>query len=177
MNSEWNYEEIRERLATVIGSEKPYQWAARVSVPSATFSRFWTGRRLLRRSSFRDLADAAGVSLDWLLTGKGPMQISEQQDRDIERRPQAQTTPPASGAEPELLALVIDAIQRTYKDAGARLSSLDLGRLSGEIHNEILAEGIAPEDWRGAVKMAAGKLRREIAATAADASSRKREAS
>ncbi len=90
---------------------------------------------------------------------------------------QSQVTTFTPAAEPELLALIIDAIQRTYKEAGAGLPSRDLGRLSGEMHNEILAEGIAPEDWRGAVQMAAGKLRREIAATAADASSRKREAS
>lgn len=176
MNSEMNYREIRDRLATLIGTEKPYKWASRIGIPSATFSRFWKDGRLLRRSSFRDMADAAGISLDWLLTGAGPIRIGQPQEQiSAERSPHGASTAPA--AEPELLALVIDAIQRTYKDAGAGLSPRDLGRLSGEMHNEIIGEGIAPGDWRGAVQMAAGRLRKEIAATASDISNRKREAS
>ena len=96
------------------------------------------------------------------------------QSADGQARGQASIAPIAA---PELLALITDAIQRTYKEAGAGLSPLDLGRLSGEKYNDLLADGVEPDEWRGAVKVMAGQLRKEIAATSTDISNRKREAS
>ena len=64
---------FRERLAALIGDEQPFAWAARVGIPRATFSRVWNEGAPPRAVHLKRIAEATGVSLDWLLTGEGPM--------------------------------------------------------------------------------------------------------
>ncbi len=64
---------FRERLAAVIGDEQPFAWAARVGIPRATFSRIWKEGAPPRAVHLKRIAEATGVSLDWLLTGEGSM--------------------------------------------------------------------------------------------------------
>lgn len=86
-------------------------------------------------------------------------------------------TPRAAIAEPELMALISDAIQRAYKDIGARLPALDLGRMIAEKYNEIISLDLTQDEWHGAVKMMASQLKKDIVTTAANTSNRKREVS
>lgn len=154
---------IREALGL---SQK--EIAGRIGVHHRTWEGNERGETLPSASTLMKVA-ALGFSPSWILANEGPMRIGQQA--------QSQMTAPALAAEPELLALIVDAIQRTYKEAGAGLSPLDLGRLSAEKYNDLLADGVEPDEWRGAVKVMAGQLRKEIAATATDAANRKREAS
>lgn len=65
--------DFHARLVTLIGDMQPFAWAARVGISKGAFSRIWhegtiPGPMLLRR-----ITDATGVSIDWLITGQGPM--------------------------------------------------------------------------------------------------------
>ncbi|ADH85634.1 CI repressor [Desulfurivibrio alkaliphilus AHT 2] len=61
---------FKERLGLVIGHEKPYAWAKRVGLSSATFARIWSNGSMPKTDTLLRIAAATGVSLDWLLTGR-----------------------------------------------------------------------------------------------------------
>ena len=66
INSEMS-ESFRQRLAQVIGDEKPFVWAKRAGIPSATFTRIWKEGAIPKSEHLLRIADYAGVSVDWLL--------------------------------------------------------------------------------------------------------------
>ncbi|WP_323034562.1 hypothetical protein [Pararhodobacter sp.] len=183
-----SYREIRARFERLIGDAPPFQWAGQRAISPATFDRFWNKEQMLKRSTLARIAIAAGVTPEWLIDGSGPDPFSpagipaggsglEMRADPVDAPSQRLLPQRIDGLFPDLLAFVVDAIQRTYKDAGASLSALDLGRLSAEKYNEIIAEIPEPEGWPVAVRMMAVQLRKDIASTAANPSARKREAS
>ena len=64
---------LKDRLKILIAHEKPFAWAKRVGIPSPTFSRIWNEGGGLKSSHLNRIAIVTGCSVDWLLTGKGPM--------------------------------------------------------------------------------------------------------
>lgn len=64
---------FKKRLATLVGAEQPFSWAVRVGIPRATFSRIWNEGAPPRAEHLRRIHQVTGVSIDWLLTGEGPM--------------------------------------------------------------------------------------------------------
>lgn len=62
---------FQERLTIVIGHEKPFAWAKRIGLPSATFSRIWNDGIPPKPDTLLLIAGKTGVSIDWLLTGEG----------------------------------------------------------------------------------------------------------
>lgn len=82
MNSEighgaYDDRDFRARLALIIGAEEPYVWAKRVGIPSATFARVWTQGVAPKAPHLKRIREVTGVSIDWLLTGEGPMRTDE----------------------------------------------------------------------------------------------------
>lgn len=69
--------EFMERLKLLIGDEKPFAWASRVGIPSSTFARIWKAGTVPTAKFLRLIRQNTGVSLDWLLTGEGPMWAGE----------------------------------------------------------------------------------------------------
>ncbi len=76
MNSET---EIKLRLAKLIGKEKPFVWARRVGLSAATFNRVWNQGGQLKSAQLEKIHLNTGVSLNWLITGEGPMYESERE--------------------------------------------------------------------------------------------------
>lgn len=70
-------EGLHDRLTILIGKEKPFAWAKRIGIPSATFSRLWNDGVVPKADTLLCIAKAENVSIDWLLTGKGLMQLNE----------------------------------------------------------------------------------------------------
>lgn len=62
---------FRSRLALLIGSEEPFRWAKRIGIPAGTFARMWSEGSIPKHTHLCRIAEETGVSLDWLLTGKG----------------------------------------------------------------------------------------------------------
>jgi len=62
-----------------------------------------------------------------------------------------------------LMGRVIDGIQKTYKETGARLSPASVGELAARIHNEIVDLEGGEAAWQGALALALNRLRTELA--------------
>jgi phage repressor protein C with HTH and peptisase S24 domain len=59
-----------EKLIRASGKE-PFAWAKIVGIPSATFNRMWNENSVPKAEYLLSIAETCGVSVDWLLTGKG----------------------------------------------------------------------------------------------------------
>lgn len=70
---------FRDRLATLIGDEKPFVWAKQAGIPSGTFTRLWKDGAVPKAEHLLRIADYAGVSVDWLL-GRESETPERQQD-------------------------------------------------------------------------------------------------
>lgn len=170
-------QEISARLKEVRAVLKLSQveMAQKIGLSKSALKRLETGGNVPSGESLLKYA-SVGINPGWLLYGLGPMRMDDRSEAGaLAERDELRCSPPITA--PELLALVTDAIQRTYKDAGASLPALDLGRLSAEKYNEIIQEIPEPEGWPVAVKMMTVQLRKDIASTAANPGARKREAS
>ncbi|GEO83051.1 hypothetical protein [Pararhodospirillum oryzae] len=113
-------------------------------------------------SVLEGLARISDISVQWLVTGCGPMMSSDSQ--------------PHQALDEDLMARVVDGISKTYKEVGARIAPVDLGRLAARIANDIVAVSDGPDDWPGALKMALRTLARDLRATPVESNSTKRSA-
>jgi hypothetical protein len=66
-----------DRLKIIIGEEKPFSWAKRIGLPAATFNRMWNEGTPPKWNHLTLISEQADVTIDWLLTGEGPMRRSE----------------------------------------------------------------------------------------------------
>jgi len=77
-----NYEkentDFKARLQELIGDEKPFPWASRIGLTPGVFNRMWNEGVIPKGDSLALIAEKTGVSLDWLVMGKGPKCITEQ---------------------------------------------------------------------------------------------------
>lgn len=60
------------RLTNLIGDKKPFHWAAEVGISKGAFDRIWNKGSVPSSELLVRIHNATGVSIDWLLTGKGP---------------------------------------------------------------------------------------------------------
>lgn len=85
---------VLERLALVLGTKTGNQLAEALGVSPQTISS-WKSRESVPYAQCVDVASEKGVSLDWLLTGEGPM-----------RRGEVGPTAPANAESPREQALL-----------------------------------------------------------------------
>lgn len=69
---------LLERIDILIGSDKPFAWASKVGIPVATFSRVYNEGGQLKTEALVRISEITGCSIDWLLTGEGPMKRGEE---------------------------------------------------------------------------------------------------
>lgn len=67
---------FKDRLAKVIGDNDPYPWAERLGIGKSTFAGLWTKGSIPQTKTLLKIAQNTDVSLNWLLTGRGPERIS-----------------------------------------------------------------------------------------------------
>jgi len=99
------------------------------------------------------LADAGGVSVEWLVTGKGPMRADE-----------VQAPPPAAApatVDAELLAQICEQVAEVYRQEGARTFPGPMARLSARMYKDLL-EQFTPEERPSGLKGMLLGLRREL---------------
>ncbi|WP_168191844.1 helix-turn-helix transcriptional regulator [Chromobacterium phragmitis] len=68
--------DFRQRLERLIGSEKPYAWAARNGLNKGSFTNMWYKGGVPRLGTAQKIAANSGCRVEWLLYGDGPMQDS-----------------------------------------------------------------------------------------------------
>jgi len=100
------------------------------------------------------LAEATGISLDWVATGEGPQRRGDPESV----RPREVPAP----TDPELFGRLVDGIGRAYRDAGVRLPPIELGRIAAEEYDTIASAISDPEERRIAARLTAERIRREL---------------
>jgi len=100
------------------------------------------------------LAEAAGVRLDWLISGTGPMLREEP-------APSAPATAPvAPGIDRELFGRLVDGLGRLYRDERVSLPEFELGRVAAEEYEAIVAASDDDAERLTMVKLVVEKHRR-----------------
>jgi hypothetical protein len=70
MSTDYKNPEFRQRLAELIGEEKPFTWAKRLGINSTTFTRMWKEGSIPSANHLILIREKTGVDLNWLLTGE-----------------------------------------------------------------------------------------------------------
>ena len=141
--------------------------AEKVGVSRDTWRRYEkgdvpTGETLLRLSEL-------GFSVDWLLTGTGPMRPG---DDEPAHRPMATPSP----TDPELLGFLFDGLGAVYRDAGSRIAPVEQGRLVAELYDAAVSAGDDPAERRAAARALLTRVRQDLLRSQADPTSTKRQA-
>ncbi|MGE4406086.1 S24 family peptidase [Pseudomonas sp.] len=76
-NYEIKNEGFRRRLEELIGEEKPFPWAQRIGITPGVFNRMWNEGVAPKADTLEKIAETTGVSIDWLLMGRGPKRLEE----------------------------------------------------------------------------------------------------
>ncbi|MBA8737020.1 S24 family peptidase [Chromobacterium violaceum] len=74
MENSQQHTDFRQRLELLIGSEKPYAWAARNGLNKGSFTNMWYKGGVPRIGTAQKIAANSGCRVEWLLYGEGPMQ-------------------------------------------------------------------------------------------------------
>lgn len=157
-------ESFRARLGVLVGDQKPFEWAKAAGIPSSTWNRAWNEGSVPKAQHLRRIAAYGGVTLDWLITGTGPMRRGEA----AEAAPVAPAAP--AGRAPldaDLLGLVIEGVHTTYRDENARIDQRNAARLAARIYDDVLIACEGDDDpgaRKAALRMALQQLRRDLRA-------------
>lgn len=74
MNDNEQTVEIMKRIKMLYkGGESDRAFALRCGIPQTTFSGYATGKRAIKIENAISVSETTGASLDWILTGKGPI--------------------------------------------------------------------------------------------------------
>lgn len=113
------------------------------------------------------LAVGAGVRLDWLATGEGPM-CRDQAPPDPAARPadQARANAPPPAIDGDFFGLVLEGVKATYADVNARIDDRQAGKTAARIYDDIIAATADDPDpgpgRRAALNMGLAQLRRDL---------------
>ena len=95
MSYELRNPDFHARLKSLVGNEQPFSWAARVGISKGAFHRIWNEGTIPGPDHLVRIQEVTGISIDWLLTGKGEMRRGdrgEPSEVDQERMIQAVET-------------------------------------------------------------------------------------
>jgi len=156
-----------QALADATGSVAAF--ARLCGMPQRTMANYVAGEREPRVSDIVTIASCAGVSVEWLATGEGPMHP----DDAAKDSPSA---PPTEKIDEGVMGRLNDGISAVYKDLGQAIAPIHLGRLAARLYNEVTAAADKPEEVEGAIKMRLSQLRAELRAAEVDPLKGKRSA-
>lgn len=135
---------IRECARIVGGGE---ELARRTGIPRRTLENYFTGREP-QASRLAAIADAAQVSLDWLVTGRIPV-----------------TQRAASGAlliDPDFMGRLFEAVARAHRDAGINLPDVRLGQVVAEVFMEVIAASEVADEYPEQLEIMIKRLKRRL---------------
>lgn len=78
---------FRDRLAAVIGDQDPYPWAESIGIGKSTFAGSWNRGAMPQTKTLLKIAQNTDISLNWLLTGRGPQRIDLEASHAVSRHP------------------------------------------------------------------------------------------
>ncbi|MEW6125082.1 MAG: helix-turn-helix transcriptional regulator [Pseudomonadota bacterium] len=140
------------RCAEIVGSGN--ELSRRTGIPRRSLENYFTGREP-QASQLAAIADAAQVSLDWLIRGQGAERLTS-------------SVPPAQSAvDAPLFGRLTDAIVKLHKELGVAISPREQGEMIAERYSEIVAASADPDERQTMIKLVIQQLRKDIQAAAA----------
>jgi DNA-binding phage protein len=168
MNSEEDLVDKRafaERLRRCVAlAGNGNELARRAGMPRRTLENYLSGDHEPRLGRIVQIARATGVSVNWLVTGDGPMMASETQGPTAPMPPVSAQQPTTDG---RLLGRLFEAIQRVHREEGSHLPMSALAEIAAAKHDQIVAAEEDPEERLRMVKLIAVQVREELRAAAA----------
>jgi transcriptional regulator with XRE-family HTH domain len=152
-----NCDDLSARIKMLIGSESARSFAHRAGVSPSTLRSILGGHRP-NVENLIAIADAGGVSLDWLAKGTGSKFPTPEEGS---KNPLGNVSP--NTLDEDLLGRVVEGIRQTYKNLGAGISDRDVGRLSARIYSDLSEAYDDPDERAIGLKMALQQLRRDLA--------------
>ena len=142
------------------------QFAERLNVPKSTLGNWERGRTFPPPEILEQLPELTGVSLDWLITGKGPM------------RPEsaASTSYAAPAIDGVLMGRLFEGVGNVYKEEGARIGPRDQGVVVARLYAELVSTYDTTEERLVALKLQLEQLRRDLRTPPMPAAETKRSA-
>lgn len=141
------------QVCEMVGGRK--ELASRAGLSPSVIDKYAQGKSDPSRQRVVAIAHAAGVSVQWLASGEGPM-----------NPPTEATTEQAAPSEPPidkwLFSRVIDGLRTAYKVAGAQLPVVTEVDEAFKLHNRIAALTDVQEERYGALLMALDELEEKL---------------
>lgn len=149
--------------------------AQKASIPRRTLETYLAGDADLKVPRMVAIADAAGVSVEWLATGRGPMLREEKRQIGDAYKPVTGTafTPTIGTAvaaeqiDSRLLARVHQGVSEAYKAENVRIYADPLADEVARIYADLVAAYDSPEERLSGLKLALHQLRRSLQAPGA----------
>lgn len=139
--------ELGTRLKWVVDQIGTQKQAGEIaSVKPEMIGKYISGKAKPSFYAIKALANAAGISLDWLATGQGAKSEGL----------------PSVGIDLKLMSRCSEAFGKLYKEMGITLSMADLGSLAGEAYNDVIAATSDPDEQYVVIKALIARRRREI---------------
>jgi len=140
---------FHDRLRKILeGEVSSSAFARRAGISQSGFHRIEKGGEPTLKTIIA-IANAAGVSVQWLATGDESAggHASDAARGELDKW---------------LFSRVIDGIRRTYEKVGGKLQTVNEVELGLEMYHQIMAVAESQEDQRGALLMALYQLEREL---------------
>lgn len=157
-----NSSDFVERLREAIGAESERSFAQRAGIPHSTLRSALKGSEPGIHTATA-VARAAGVSLDWLVSGEespGPARAASGSSAPVD---------------PHLYGVISGEVARVYKEIGMTASAHTVGEEAAKIAAEITASGVGGDEALPAVRVLVAQLRRRLTSEIADPATRKRQ--
>ncbi|MBW7959861.1 MAG: helix-turn-helix transcriptional regulator [Candidatus Promineofilum sp.] len=152
---EWADWEFHDRLRYLLTKEKSTSaFARKAGLSQSGLHRIEVGGEPTLKTLLA-IARAAGVSIQWLASGEGPM-------RPTTGAAVQQAAPAEPAIDKWLFSRVIDGIRRVYKRVGGQLPTVNEVELALDMHNRIAALAEGQEARHGALLMALDQLERDL---------------
>ena len=163
MNNDAHNNDLASRIRALIGSESIRGCALKWDIPEGSLRQYLNGS-VPGVDKVIAIARGAGVRIEWLATGEGPM-------RPDDAAPTEKSTPSALNL--ERLARIGEAIADLYREENARIYPRQLARLQGETYNDLAETTTSDQEWELGLKITLQRLRRDLRAQPGDGSSKR----
>jgi len=124
-----NSDLFKERLQLIISREKSRSaFAKKCGVAESLLRNYLGGTSLPGMDKLIAMTEAAGVSIDWLATGEGPMRRDQ-----VERAPEPYSEE-RIGWDPELMTEIIQKFEKALTDRKAYVSPVEKGKMYAKLY-------------------------------------------
>ncbi|WP_081581639.1 helix-turn-helix domain-containing protein [Pararhodospirillum photometricum] len=122
-------ETVGSRLRSVRGDMSQDDFATLLGVHKQTIGKYERGIVVPGGDVLARLRAVLGIDVNWLLTGRA---VKDAYEPTLEVGAVTRAAP-SQLLDEDLFSQVIDGISKVYKDAGARIAPVDLGRLAARV--------------------------------------------